>query len=199
MADPSLRSRQERIRQAKQQGKTADEVTAIANDTSELESAGMARAEVRMRREFDESIDSGFQIATFQGPLCAEPVVGMAWIVEEIAITESEDQSSKMVAVVGSLISSVKDACRAGMLDWSPRIKLAMYTCDIQASSGCCCSELTPADVLGKVYAVVARRRGRIVAEEMKEGTSFFSIKSMLPVVESFGFADGESDSTELM
>lgn len=68
------------------------------------------------------------------------------------------------------------------MLDWSPRIKLAMYTCDIQAST----------DVLGKVYGVVARRRGRIISEEMKEGTSFFTIRSMLPVVESFGFADGE-------
>lgn len=40
-----------------------------------------------------------------------------------------------MSAVVGALISAVRDTCRAGMLDWSPRIKLAMYTCDIQASS----------------------------------------------------------------
>ena len=48
------------------------------------------------------------------------------------------------------------------------------------------------ADVLGKVYAVVAKRRGRIVAEEMKEGTSFFTVSALLPVVESFGFADGE-------
>lgn len=58
---------------------------------------------------------------------------------------------------------------------------LAMYTCDIQAST----------DVLGKVYAVVAKRRGRIVAEEMKEGTSFFNVTALLPVVESFGFSDG--------
>jgi ribosome assembly protein 1 len=47
------------------------------------------------------------------------------------------------------------------------------------------------ADVLGKVYGVVARRRGRIVAEEMKEGSSFFNVSARLPVVESFGFADG--------
>lgn len=47
-----------------------------------------------------------------------------------------------------------------------------------------------PADVLGKVYAVVSKRKGRIVAEEMKEGTSFFTITARLPVVESFGFAD---------
>lgn len=47
------------------------------------------------------------------------------------------------------------------------------------------------ADVLGKMYGVVAKRRGRIVAEEMKEGTSFFTVSALLPVVESFGFADG--------
>jgi len=45
--------------------------------------------------------------------------------------------------------------------------------------------------VLGKVYGVISKRRGRIVAEELKEGTSFFSISARLPVVESFGFADG--------
>ena len=47
--------------------------------------------------------------------------------------------------------------------------------------------------MLGKVYSVVARRKGRIVSEEMKEGTSFFTIRALLPVVESFGFADGKS------
>jgi ribosome assembly protein 1 len=56
-------------------------------------------------------------------------------------------------------------------------------------------TDTNAADVLGKVYAVVARRRGRIVSEEMKEGTSFFTIRAMLPVVESFGFADGRSAS----
>lgn len=45
--------------------------------------------------------------------------------------------------------------------------------------------------MLGKVYAVVARRRGRIVSEEMKEGSIFFTVQALLPVVESFGFADG--------
>lgn len=59
---------------------------------------------------------------------------------------------------------------------------LAMYTCDIQALT----------DVLGKVYAVVAKRRGKIVAEEMKEGTTFFNVTALLPVVESFGFSDGK-------
>lgn len=50
---------------------------------------------------------------------------------------------------------------------------------------------LISADVLGKVYGVISKRRGRIVGEEMKEGTMYFTVTALLPVVESFGFADG--------
>lgn len=31
------------------------------------------------------------------------------------------------------------------------------------------------------------------MAEEMKEGTSFFTVSALLPVAESFGFADGRN------
>ncbi|KAG6910698.1 hypothetical protein DXG01_008742 [Tephrocybe rancida] len=104
--------------------------------------AGDAEVEVEKgARDFDIHIETGFQLASFQGPLCAEPVEGIACFVESVEI----DQES-----LGKEI----------------------------------------ADVLGKVYAVVAKRRGRIVAEEMKEGTSFFNVTALLPVVESFGFAD---------
>lgn len=54
-------------------------------------------------------------------------------------------------------------------------------------------SNILSAEVLGKVYGVVARRKGRIVAEDMKEGTTYFMVSSLIPVVESFGFADGMS------
>ncbi|KAL7421772.1 Cytoplasmic GTPase/eEF2-like protein (ribosomal biogenesis) [Cryptotrichosporon argae] len=191
-----LREKERVFVSAREGGATADEALATA-DAAQAASEGAtaaaaadeaqtdeAKAEARMLRDFDDSIETGFQLATFQGPLCAEPVVGMAWVVEDVAYhpeaVESEQAKSRSTAVVGALISAVRDACRSAMLDWSPRIKLAMYKCDIQAST----------DVLGKVYGVVARRRGRIVSEEMKEGTAFFTIRAMLPVVESFGFAD---------
>ncbi|ETW81849.1 hypothetical protein HETIRDRAFT_173530 [Heterobasidion irregulare TC 32-1] len=138
----------------------------------------------QLSKDFDGNIETGFQIATFQGPLCAEPVEGVAFFVQAVEIdregVEKERQQSRISQVTGSVISAMKDACRNGLLEWSPRLMLAMYSCDIQAST----------DVLGKVYGVVAKRRGRIVAEEMKEGTSFFTVQAMLPVVESFGFAD---------
>jgi ribosome assembly protein 1 len=37
---------------------------------------------------------------------------------------------------------------------------------------------------------VLTRRRGRVQSEAMKEGTPFFTIQALLPVAESFGFAD---------
>ncbi|KAF9534535.1 hypothetical protein CPB83DRAFT_931762 [Crepidotus variabilis] len=139
-------------------------------------------------KDFDNHIEAGFQLATFQGPLCAEPVEGLAYFVEEVNIDkealEKEMSQNRMAQVTGSLISAIRDACRNGLLDWSPRLMLAMYSCEIQAST----------EVLGKVYGVVAKRRGRIVAEEMKEGTSFFNVSALLPVVESFGFAAGKTD-----
>jgi len=47
------------------------------------------------------------------------------------------------------------------------------------------------AEILGKVHGVLSKRKGRIISEEMREGTSIFNIEAILPVVESFGFSDG--------
>ena len=35
-------------------------------------------------QDFENSIETGFQIATLRGPLCAEPVEGLAYCVETI-------------------------------------------------------------------------------------------------------------------
>jgi ribosome assembly protein 1 len=37
-------------------------------------------------QEFDEHIEFGFQITTFQGPLCAEPVEGIAYFVQFVDV-----------------------------------------------------------------------------------------------------------------
>jgi ribosome assembly protein 1 len=36
--------------------------------------------------DFDGYIETGFQIATLHGPLCAEPMEGMAFFVERVEI-----------------------------------------------------------------------------------------------------------------
>jgi ribosome assembly protein 1 len=37
-------------------------------------------------RDFDGYVETGFQIATLHGPLCAEPMEGMAFFVEQVEI-----------------------------------------------------------------------------------------------------------------
>ncbi|KKY39454.1 putative elongation factor 2 [Diaporthe ampelina] len=129
-----------------------------------------------------DKITYGFQLATSQGPLCREPVQGIAVFIEDVAITDDGDTSARenLGRLTGEVLKTVQQSIHKGFLDWSPRLMLAMYSCEIQAST----------EVLGRVYDVLTRRRGRVLSEAMNEGTPFFTIQSLLPVAESFGFAD---------
>ncbi|KAK0623489.1 P-loop containing nucleoside triphosphate hydrolase protein [Immersiella caudata] len=125
----------------------------------------------------------GFQLATHHGPLCNEPVQGIAVFVEDVTITETEEDIAardRAGRLTGEVIKTVQQSIHKGFLDWSPRLMLAMYSCEIQAST----------EVLGRVYDVLTRRRGRVQSEAMNEGTPFFTIQALLPVAESFGFSD---------
>ncbi|EGC44419.1 translocation elongation factor [Histoplasma capsulatum var. duboisii H88] len=127
---------------------------------------------------FSDKISYAFQLATAQGPLCSEPIQGIAVLIEDVSVTKTGEE--ELGRFTGEVIKSARDAVWQGFLDWSPRLLLAMYSCEIQAST----------EVLGRVYGVITRRRGRILSETMKEGTPFFTILSLLPVAESFGFSD---------
>lgn len=43
-------------------------------------------------RDFDHHVETGFQLATFQGPLCAEPVEGVAYFLESLEIDREGDE-----------------------------------------------------------------------------------------------------------
>jgi ribosome assembly protein 1 len=116
-----------------------------------------------------------------------------------------EDETSardKLGRLTGEVIKTVQSSIHQGFKDWSPRLMLAMYSCEIQASSKplsythtspLTCPSLTSspiAEVLGRVYDVLHRRGGRILSEALKEGTPLYSILSLLPVAQSFGFSD---------
>uniref|UniRef100_A0A8C1YVL2 Elongation factor-like 1 n=1 Tax=Cyprinus carpio TaxID=7962 RepID=A0A8C1YVL2_CYPCA len=159
-------------------------------------------------RDFDNSIASGFQLATLSGPMCEEPLMGVCFSVETwdmklsapLAQQDSIDEDSQTAdsnrsrsgaeatgssvdcygPFSGQLIAAMKEACRYAFQAKPQRLMAAMYTCEIMAT----------AEVLGRVYAVLSKREGRVLQEEMKEGTDMFIIKAVLPVAESFGFAD---------
>jgi ribosome assembly protein 1 len=153
-------------------------------------------------RDLCDKIAYSFQLATGQGPLCQEPIQGIAVFLEDISVQANSNDELDMGRLTGDAIRLVREGISQGILDWSPRIMLAMYSCEIQATSKlsppsilvCTTSSnrCTPktAEVLGRVYGVITRRRGRIISEIMKEGTPFFTIMALLPVAESFGFAE---------
>ncbi|PSR78442.1 P-loop containing nucleoside triphosphate hydrolase protein [Coniella lustricola] len=154
-------------------------------DKREEEQDGYTRPEANEKltgRHLADKITYGFQLATAQGPLCREPVQGIAVFVEDVSITTTQDDESggNLGRLTGEVIKTVQQCIHKGFLDWSPRLMLAMYSCEIQAST----------EVLGRVYDVLTRRRGHVLSEAMKEGTPFFTIQSVVPVAESFGFAD---------
>ncbi|KAL8857553.1 MAG: hypothetical protein Q9178_005881 [Gyalolechia marmorata] len=147
-------------------------------------SRGPEQSDIFAAKDFSDKISYAFQLAMAQGPLCSEPCQGLAVFLEEVAVaaTPEDESSSKDIhgRLTGEVIKTVRDSIRQGFLDWSPRLLLAMYSCEIQAST----------EVLGRVYGVITRRRGRIVSESLKEGTPFFTILSVIPVAESFGFSE---------
>lgn len=131
------------------------------------------------------SILTGFQLATESGPICSEPLIGLAFLLESfeyIGIPDSDDDLKLRIinSTCGQLISGVKEACHRAFLFYSPRLAVSMYSCDIQTS----------AEMLGRVYSALSKRNGKILTEEYNDGTGFFTVKSLLPVIESFGFAD---------
>ncbi|GAM29241.1 hypothetical protein SAMD00019534_124170 [Acytostelium subglobosum LB1] len=128
--------------------------------------------------ELDNSIVSGFQLATYAGPLCDEPMMGVCMVVEDIEFIEG-DYSDKYGPISGQIISTMKEACRNAFQARPQRLMEALYLCEIQVSSA----------ALGKMYSVLASRRAQIIKEGMKEGTPIFCIQARLPVVESFGFS----------
>ena len=146
-------------------------------------------------REHDTSIVNGFQLATLSGPLCEEPMYGVCvslqqWTqapplqtISPIAsegVSSSSSLSDTYGPVSGQLMSAMKEGCRRAFLAQPVRLMAAMYSCSVLATS----------EVLGRLYGVLGRRGGKVCSEEVKEGTTLFNVRALLPVAESFGFAE---------
>lgn len=88
---------------------------------------------------FEKGIIAGYNFATASGPLCGEPMMGVCFTVEDfqlIAGATSDIPTSTLseAARMGQIITAMKDACRQAFMKWSPRLMLAMYSCEIYAS-----------------------------------------------------------------
>ncbi|XP_061719585.1 elongation factor-like GTPase 1 isoform X1 [Cydia pomonella] len=133
------------------------------------------------RFEYESSFVNGFQLASLAGPLCEEPMMGVAFCVEEWSLdkSEGEDVGHTFGPLSGQIMSAVKDGCRKAFQVQPQRLMAAMYSCDIVVDQ----------KVLGKLYAALGRRGGRVVGSDLQTGSASFRVQALMPVAESFKFA----------
>jgi len=125
------------------------------------------------RRENISNLVNGFQLATLAGPLCEEPMMGVGFILESWVLREEGE--SGWGPLSGQIVSTFKEGCRRCFQKQPQRLVTAMYTCEISVK----------AEVLGRLYGVINRRRGQIVKEDLVEGSSTFTVTAHIPVIES--------------
>jgi U5 small nuclear ribonucleoprotein component len=124
-------------------------------------------------RTVRDTIRQGFSWATREGPLCEEPIRNT-----KFRITDVELASEAIFRGGGQIIPTARRACYSSFLMASPRLMEPVYSCSITG----------PADAVSSLYTVLARRRGHVLQEEPIAGTPLYSVRGLIPVIDSFGF-----------
>ena len=148
--------------------------------------------------DLSDKISYAFQLATAQGPLCHEPIQGIAVFLESFTVQQhtaaaetsdlshSHSTTENLGRLTSEVIKTTQQAIHTGFNDWSPRLMLAYYSCEIQCST----------EVLGRTYSTLSRLHAAITSDSMKEGTPFYSHTALLPMTTSFHIASEILKST---
>jgi len=139
----------------------------LQNDTLPSE------VEPKTLRSVRDTLRQGFAWATREGPLCEEPIRNT-----KFRITDVELASEPIFRGGGQMIPTSRRACFSSFLMASPRLMEPVYACNVTG----------PADAVSSLYTVLARRRGHVLQEEPIAGTPLYSVKGLIPVIDSFGF-----------
>lgn len=66
--------------------------------------------ELQELQQLDNSIVTGFQLATQSAPLCEEPMMGVAFVVTDVKFTQQEDSDDERHGpFAGQVISTIKE------------------------------------------------------------------------------------------
>ncbi|EEB05402.1 GTPase Cwf10 [Schizosaccharomyces japonicus yFS275] len=121
-------------------------------------------------------ITQGFRWGTQEGPLCDEAIRNVNFRILDVTLA-----SEALYRGGGQIIPTARRVCYSSFLMGSPRLMEPVYHVEIYA----------PADSLPVIYNVVSRRRGHVVKDEPKPGSTLYLLEALLPVIDSCGF---ESD-----
>jgi ribosome assembly protein 1 len=150
----------------------------IATEPSEIDKAAL---EI-WRKNLKGSAEAGFQMATRAGPCCEEPVRNVLIVLEgvEIAVAEEANQYTPTKTLSsGMIVSALRSGVRCALLTRPIRLMEGYLKLTLNASL----------HVLGALYPVLSKRRGKVLDDSMVEGTDLLLITALIPQAEAFGLA----------
>ncbi|KAJ1729468.1 translation elongation factor 2 [Coemansia biformis] len=128
---------------------------------------------VQYLNEIKEHCVSGFQWASTTGPCADEKLRGCRFNITDVSL-----HADSIHRGAGQIMPACRRAIYASVLMAQPTLQEPIYLVEIQC----------PESAMGGVYSVLNRRRGEVIDEQLRPGTTQMTIKAYLPVNESFGF-----------
>lgn len=129
---------------------------------------------VQYLNEIKDSVVSGFQWATREGPVAEEPLRSVRFNILDVTL-----HADAIHRGGGQLIPTARRVLYAATMLAQPGLLEPIFNVEIQV----------PEQAMGGIYGVLTRRRGHVYTEEQRPGTPLFTVKAYLPVNESFGFS----------
>lgn len=120
-----------------------------------------------------ESVIQGFKWSCREGPLCDEPIRNTKFKILSASIA-----SEPIHRGGGQIIPTARRAAYSAFLMATPRLMEPIYLVEMQM----------PADCVGAINPVLARRRGHMVQDTPKPGAPFYTGKAYIPVMDRYGF-----------
>jgi len=156
---------------------------ACVSETNDALNDADAIAMEKWRQDMRGSALAGFQLAMRAGPLCEEPVQGVAVILESAEIAMREDSTKKFTPAKelsgGMVVAALRSGIRCALLSRPARIVEGHLKLTLHSSLA----------GLGSLHAVLSKRRGRVVTDSMVDGTDLIQVTATIPQAESFGLA----------
>jgi len=123
--------------------------------------------------EIKEHVNSAFQWATKEGPLCEENMRGIRFNLMDVTL-----HADSIHRGAGQIMPPTRRACFAAELVSKPTLQEPVFLVEITC----------PQEAMSGVYNCLNLRRGCVFEENPREGTPLVQVKAHLPVAESFGF-----------
>jgi len=123
--------------------------------------------------EIKEHVNSAFQWATKEGPLCEENMRGIRFNIMDVTL-----HTDAIHRGAGQIMPPTRRCCFAAEMTAKPTLQEPVFLVEITC----------PQEAMSGVYNCMNLRRGCVFEENPREGTPLVQVKAHLPVSESFGF-----------